>query len=242
MDKLKFGNYIYDKRKAMGLSQEELGYKLGVTNKAVSKWETGETLPDINLIESLAKILNVSIDDQLKQTDTPKQINKTKYLLIGLSALLAITTVCLSTILIIKEINNRPEEEPTVNTYVIDNDTYQDYLSFTPCYKSELNNQTLTIYGDLKINDLYSINKLEVALSFSVHFYYLNTEGKTSLYSYLNRKLTFEITELRQDYHVDLTPNNPINNYSSFIGFDIEFNVDYIHGELQEVIENEENL
>lgn len=41
MDKYKFGNFIYERRKKLNLTQDELGRKLGVTNKAVSKWETG---------------------------------------------------------------------------------------------------------------------------------------------------------------------------------------------------------
>ena len=47
MDRYKFGEFIYQKRKKLGLTQEELGRRLGVTNKAVSKWEVGETTPDI---------------------------------------------------------------------------------------------------------------------------------------------------------------------------------------------------
>ena len=50
MDKYKFGEFIYQKRKARGLTQDELGRRLGVTNKAVSKWEVGETLPDVTII------------------------------------------------------------------------------------------------------------------------------------------------------------------------------------------------
>ena len=50
MDKYKFGEFIYQKRKQLHKTQDELGRKLNVTNKAVSKWETGETLPDIQLL------------------------------------------------------------------------------------------------------------------------------------------------------------------------------------------------
>ena len=59
MDRYKFGEFIYQKRKALGLTQEELGKRLGVTNKAVSKWEVGETTPDITVLEPLAKIFQV---------------------------------------------------------------------------------------------------------------------------------------------------------------------------------------
>ena len=48
MDKYKFGEFIYNLRIANHLTQDELGRKIGVTNKAVSKWEVGETLPDVS--------------------------------------------------------------------------------------------------------------------------------------------------------------------------------------------------
>ena len=67
MDKYKFGEFIYSQRKKLGYTQDELGRKLKVTNKAVSKWETGETLPDIQLIPELASVLNVTIDELLTQ-------------------------------------------------------------------------------------------------------------------------------------------------------------------------------
>ena len=67
MEKYKFGEFIYNKRKNLGLTQDDLGRKLGVTNKAVSKWETGETMPDINLLPNLAAVLGVTIDELLTQ-------------------------------------------------------------------------------------------------------------------------------------------------------------------------------
>ena len=46
----KIGELIEKYRKEKGLTQDELGRRLGVTNKAVSKWEVGETLPDVTII------------------------------------------------------------------------------------------------------------------------------------------------------------------------------------------------
>ena len=75
MDKYKFGEFIYNQRKLIGLTQDELGRKFNVTNKAVSKWETGETLPDIQLLEKLASTLNVTIDELLTQKKEDKKID-----------------------------------------------------------------------------------------------------------------------------------------------------------------------
>lgn len=60
---------ISDLRKAKGLTQEALGAKLGVSGQAVSKWEKGESLPDILLLPDLCKLLGTSADDLL---DVPK--------------------------------------------------------------------------------------------------------------------------------------------------------------------------
>ena len=67
MDKYKFGELIYTQRKKLGLTQDELGRRLKVTNKAVSKWETGETLPDVLLLKPLADELQISVDELLTQ-------------------------------------------------------------------------------------------------------------------------------------------------------------------------------
>lgn len=56
------GNNIAQMRRENKLKQSELAVMLNVSNKAVSKWETGHGLPDITLLPKIAKIFNVSID------------------------------------------------------------------------------------------------------------------------------------------------------------------------------------
>lgn len=65
MDNNKIGKFITELRKKRGLTQSELGEKLYVTDKAVSKWERGLSLPDITLLNSLADILEVNISEIL---------------------------------------------------------------------------------------------------------------------------------------------------------------------------------
>ncbi len=62
MNIIKVGEQIASLRKAKGLTQNELGERIGVSFQAVSKWERGETLPDITLLPDLAKILETTID------------------------------------------------------------------------------------------------------------------------------------------------------------------------------------
>jgi len=57
------GKKIADLRKASGMTQQQLADKLSVTNKAISKWETGRGLPDTAILPTLASVLGVSIDD-----------------------------------------------------------------------------------------------------------------------------------------------------------------------------------
>jgi len=66
MDNKKIGQYIAMCRKEKGLTQRDIAEKLYITSKAVSKWERGLSLPDISLLEPLAKELGVSIAEILK--------------------------------------------------------------------------------------------------------------------------------------------------------------------------------
>lgn len=58
----KVGEQIAALRKSKGITQNELGERIGVSFQAVSKWERGETLPDITLLPDLAKILETTTD------------------------------------------------------------------------------------------------------------------------------------------------------------------------------------
>lgn len=63
MDKKKTGNLIKEARTRKKYTQRELGDLLGVTNKAVSRWENGESFPDIGILETLSKVLEIKIQD-----------------------------------------------------------------------------------------------------------------------------------------------------------------------------------
>ena len=60
---MEFGKKIMDLRKKNGLSQEELAEKVGVARQTISKWELGETSPDLKQAKELSKIFNVSLDE-----------------------------------------------------------------------------------------------------------------------------------------------------------------------------------
>ena len=60
---MKFNEKLIELRKKQGLSQEELGYKLNVTRQTVSKWELGQTTPEMDKLVELSKLFNISIDE-----------------------------------------------------------------------------------------------------------------------------------------------------------------------------------
>ncbi len=66
MDTVKIGRFIAQARKNKKMTQTEFGEYLGVTDKAVSKWECGKCLPDSSLFEEISKVLEVSMNELLK--------------------------------------------------------------------------------------------------------------------------------------------------------------------------------
>ena len=66
MNAEKIGKFISRKRKLKNLTQKELANKLHITDKAVSKWERGLSIPDISVLIPLSEILNVGLYDLLK--------------------------------------------------------------------------------------------------------------------------------------------------------------------------------
>ncbi|MBE6595918.1 MAG: helix-turn-helix transcriptional regulator [Ruminococcaceae bacterium] len=63
MDQVKIGKFIADCRKKQNLTQLQLAERLHITDRAVSKWENGRSMPDISLIPELCGILHVTIND-----------------------------------------------------------------------------------------------------------------------------------------------------------------------------------
>ena len=74
-----FGKFISELRKEKGLTQLQLAEKLNVTDKAVSRWETGKNFPDIDIFSDLAKILEVSVSELLEG----KRIEKEELIIVS---------------------------------------------------------------------------------------------------------------------------------------------------------------
>lgn len=75
----KIGNFIKQKRLEKDLTQEELANKIFVTNKAVSRWENGKSLPEVETLYLLSKELDISINEILEAGENTKEEVKKYY-------------------------------------------------------------------------------------------------------------------------------------------------------------------
>lgn len=71
---MKFNEKLIKLRKASGLSQEELGNKIDVARQTISKWELGETEPEMSKLIELSNLFKVSIDELAKEKEIPEVI------------------------------------------------------------------------------------------------------------------------------------------------------------------------
>lgn len=65
MEQVKIGKFIQEMRKAQSLTQRELAEKLNISDKTVSKWETGNGLPEVGLMLPLCEVLGISVNELL---------------------------------------------------------------------------------------------------------------------------------------------------------------------------------
>lgn len=83
MENIDFGNYLFQLRKDNKLTQRFVAYQLDVSDKAVSKWETGKSTPDINKLKLLATLYNVPLDELLNNQQEKKDVKISKIVLTG---------------------------------------------------------------------------------------------------------------------------------------------------------------
>ena len=75
MDQIAIGKFIAKKRKEHNFTQEQLAERLGVSNKTISKWETGKCLPDYSIVESLCRSLDITMAELLDGEEDEKSIH-----------------------------------------------------------------------------------------------------------------------------------------------------------------------
>jgi transcriptional regulator with XRE-family HTH domain len=82
MDNKKIGKFLFNKRKEESKTQKEVADELNVTYQAVSRWENGDSIPDIETLCKIADMYHVSVDEILQRD--PKQNEKSQMLLLAL--------------------------------------------------------------------------------------------------------------------------------------------------------------
>lgn len=222
MDNKKIGLFIASLRKNKNMTQEELGDALYVSDKAVSKWERGLSMPDIGIISSLATILDVSVSEILKgekinklDIDSKEEIiknsipffqrkyfkNKIIKILIGL---IIFIIVAFTSILIIGEINNGE-----VELKIYGQSYYLELPSFSS--KKALKNSS-TFLKALQTNDYETIENILMN-----HHHVDETSSSEYITNLKNlKKEGFKILDYKYIYHY-------YNNLGYVTSFDIVF-------------------
>ncbi len=211
MEKYKFGEFIYNKRKNLGLTQDDLGRKLGVTNKAVSKWETGETMPDINLLPNLAATLGVTIDELLTQKKPEVVVEYKKTNIVKFIIPIIILSI-LSFILLIMLI---PEPK------FVDIDNISNYYDINPCEVINVDDKKVTIKGS--VNKLEEVSGYELVLSFTILYSYYDNEDSICEILYIDRKIV--ITDEISEFIIELVPKREISDFKEFYSLDINYKI-----------------
>lgn len=83
MNDYRFGNFIYEKRRLSGLSQSQVARLLGVTDKAVSKWENGRAKPTTETLRKMARLFQVSVEELLQMREEKREMAIHKIVLTG---------------------------------------------------------------------------------------------------------------------------------------------------------------
>ena len=78
MDQIKIGKFIAERRKSVNLTQAQLAEKLNITDRAVSKWETGRAMPDTALMLDLCGVLKITVNDLLNGEEISMENNEKK--------------------------------------------------------------------------------------------------------------------------------------------------------------------
>ena len=163
MNPEKIGKFIKELRIQNNLTQQELGDKLGISGKSISKWERGINLPDITILTDISKIFHITTDELLNGTLINKEKNNNyfKKLLI-----LTITLIIvLISFIIIKNYHtyeiyhlNSDNTILDVDGYLIFNHKEHILLINSLKYHKDINEQTDNIKIILKNNDDELIN------------------------------------------------------------------------------------
>lgn len=168
MDNKKFGEFVKNLREKEKMTQKELGEKLNVTDKAVSKWERGLSFPDIEILNSLSKTFDVTVqellngelqnnekvqvEDTQKLVEEMKKSSRKKITLIIILGLILI--LILITFMAIHFSNNQKEEDLEQSSSIFEN-TYVK-IPDRIIYKNDKNEYFILTPNEKEFNTIYT--------------------------------------------------------------------------------------
>ena len=194
MDQEKIGKLIARQRKMKGLTQSELGDKVGVGYRSVSKWERGINLPDISIINKLSEILGISSDELLKGEVTNKDTTPSKRTNKVILSLILITVIFFITCIILNIYKNKTyiyKLETVDKAYYVDGEV-------------KFKNKHISIY----INNI-KLNNNEVNEMIIKNYQYDITSNNRVIvgYSYLPTSTELVMNETIKEFINDFTIN-----------------------------------
>ena len=242
MDRYKFGEFIYQKGKSLGLTQEELGRKVGVTNKAVSKWEVGETLPDVMMLEPLAQVLQITVDELLTRTDK-KEVEKknVKINKVFLFIIIGLVIIEILTVVLFLSLYN-PTDEKEIERLKFTEDTFNEVVTMNPLKNITCIDQQIVIDSVYYLNSDYCLeneeNELTFVVSYRYNYYYYRNDGTLGVVTYYNRTIDVSLSNLDNTSKISITlePQVKIENFNGFKSIEIDYS---IYGCTGEVIQKE---
>lgn len=150
MDNREFGLFLNKLRKEKNLTQQDLADKLHVTRQAISKWEKGVGYPDISMLTSIAKELDVSVDELMnarKDFNANKKNNK---------ILIIVTSIILLLICLIFVANLNRDKTPKMFKTIIDNVyEYSDEVIVEDYYHNDVSEKFRETYQEYYDNKDY---------------------------------------------------------------------------------------
>lgn len=218
MEQEKIGKFIAQCRKEQSLTQAQLGEKVGVTDKAVSKWENGLRLPDIAILNNLSNILNVTTTELLngkKTIHNLQNITETEsqyYEMINQELLLFLNDHynCCSIYLIQSKDQNYfieglivdSKETNFINISFIQNNCIENLkIDLVYSYEYSLSIEDDVIYKTGNIL-LYEYQKEDLAIPFNkvlqkIKIYIIRNNNPNDI---LNKNLILQIKYINQDF------------------------------------------
>lgn len=219
MEQEKIGKFIAECRKKQNLTQAQLGEKLGVTDKAVSKWENGLRLPDVTILNDLSNILNVTTTELLNGKSFTQDIqsitaSETQYYqIINKELLLFLNDHYNNCSIYLVQSENSDyfiegliidsKENDFINISFIKNKNREIDLIYSYEYSFSIENDTIYKIGNVL---LYEYKKEDLAIPFNkilqeIKMYIIRKNNQNNVYADpLNRSLILKIKYINQDF------------------------------------------